>query len=314
MTMNTISRRNFVHQSAVGAIALGTLPSLATQTVLAHPRPTKNAVSLATWSINGTLFSGTHKLTDVARICREDFGIDGIEYVNQFFQVPTSNYLNELNKQANAHGVANVLIMVDNEGALVSKDPQERKQAVINHRKWVDIAAYLGCHAIRCNAYGGGKTFQEDPDSIERAAESFMALIEYAEPAKINIIIENHGQISSDPEWLPALMKRVDSPHFGTLPDYGNYPDDIDRYEAIRKSMPFAKGVSVKSSWNNDGTHPRWDLEKFLNISKDAGFTGFWGIESGIQNRGKNPDEVKENEWKAVKWTKEVIDKVVFGP
>jgi L-ribulose-5-phosphate 3-epimerase len=306
--MNT--RRDFIKNTAISAVAVGT--ALAANQTIAHPRPQKNKVSLATWSINRTLFSGVHKLTDVARICREEFDIDGIEHVNQFFEVPTSNYLNKLNQQAKEYGVENVLIMVDHEGSLVSTNKAERKQAVINHRKWVDIAAYLSCHSIRCNAYGGANTFKEDPDSINRAAESFSELVEYAIPAKINIIIENHGRISSDPDWLPALMKKVDSPHFGTLPDYGNYGEGIDRYEAIRKSMPFAKGVSVKSSWNNDKTHPRWDLEKLLNISLDAGYTGFWGIESGIQNRGTTPQENKENEFKAVKWTKEVIDKVVM--
>lgn len=306
------SRRQFI--ASAGCIAAGA--ALAPYGAVAFPRPDKNAISLATWSIVRSFHAGVWKLTDVARIVREDFGLDGIEYVNQFFEVPTSNYLNQLNKAAADHGVRNVLIMVDLEGAMVALDPAERRQAVVNHRKWVDIAAYLGCHAIRCNAHGGkGDRLEDDPDSIQRAAESFTALMEYARPAKINVIIENHGGLSSDPRWLPRLCETINSPDFGILPDYGNYHKGDDVYEAVRLAMPYAKGVSVKTSWMPDGTHPGYDVEKLLSISKQSGFTGFWGIESGL-NAGRqltSPDEIKEADWKAVMFTKRAIQKIVFA-
>lgn len=305
-----MQRRSFMQQSSVAAIGAAAMA----QQAIAHPRPTENKISLATWSIVQSFRAGVWKLTDVAGICRNDFGIDGIEYVNQFFEVPTSNYLNRLNKTASDHGVENVLVMVDQEGAMVSDDKQERKQAVINHRKWVDIAAYLGCHAIRCNAYGGpGNTLEEDPDSIERAAESFGELIEYAKPAKINIIIENHGGKSSDPRWLPKLCETLDSPHFGLLPDYGNYGEGTDIYEAITLAMPYAKGVSVKTRYNADGSHPRYDVERLLKISLDSGYSGYWGIESSL-NAGRElttAEDIKQADWQAVKFSKQAIEKVV---
>lgn len=311
--MTHVSRRSFLQGTVTAGIALGAFPSAVTNSAMAYPRPEKNAISLATWSIVRSFYAGVWKLTDIARICREDFGIDGIEYVNQFFEVPTQEYLDELNKAAADHGVKNVLIMVDNEGAMVDKDKKVRHQTVINHRKWVDIAAYLGCHAIRCNAYGGGKTPQDDPDALDRAAESFSELLDYAKESKINVIIENHGGLSSFSGWLPSLMKKVNNPNFGILPDYGNFPEGTDKYKAIEESMPYAKGVSVKSSWKADGTHPLYDLEKMLNISQKAGYTGFWGIESFMDKETKTRDETKKCDWDAVLLTKKVIDKVIFN-
>ena len=285
----------------------------------AYPRPEKNAISLACWSLVRSFRAGFWKQTDLARLCRQELGIDGLEYVNQFFENPVETYLKQLNKAAADHGVANVLIMVDHEGSMVSKDKKERMQSAINHRKWVDIAAFLGCHAIRCNAHGGGATPAEDPDSRDRAAESFGDLLDYAKHAKINVIIENHGGLSSDPEWLPALCKKIDNPHFGLLPDYGNYPGEISaeaRAEAVRKAMPFAKGVSVKAGWQPDGTHPQYDLEPLLKISMVSGYTGFWGIESGMRDdvpKGASPEAVWQRDKQAVLWTKRAIEKVVFG-
>ena len=173
-------RRDFIRNSAIGGAGLCAVSPIITNAVIAHPRPSENKISLATWSINQTFFKGGWKMKDLFRIVRDDFGLDGIEHVNQFFDVPTESNLKEWNKLAKEYGLQNVLIMVDGEGEMVSKNPAVRKQSVINHRKWVDIAAYMGCHAIRCNAHGGGKSYAEDPESVDRAAESFMALLEYA--------------------------------------------------------------------------------------------------------------------------------------
>jgi len=262
--------------------------------------------------------AGVWKLTDIHRICREDFGIDGVEYVSQFFEVPVENYLRQLNKTAERYGVENVLIMVDGEGSMVSEDKATRMRAAVNHRKWIDTATFLGCHAIRCNAHGGGKTAAEDPDALNRATESFSALLEYAKEFQINVIIENHGGLSSEPDWLPELAKKIDSPHFGLLPDYGNYDlkSATEVYEAVHKAMPYAKGVSVKAGWQPDGTHPQYDVEKLLAISKQSGYSGYWGIESGMrrspQDRPKEAESIKKDDWQAVMWTKAAIEKAIF--
>lgn len=298
-------------------IAVGVALTSVPRHIPAYPHPNKNAVSLALWSLIRSFRAGLWKLTDVHRICREDFDIDGVEYVTNFFESPVARYLDQLNKAAEDYQVKNVLIMVDNEGEMVAREKEVRQQAAINHRKWVEIAAYLGCHAIRCNARGGRESAAEDPEALDRAADSFSALVEYAREFKINVLIENHGGLSSDPKWLPALMKKVNSPNFGILPDYGNYGQDADVYQAVRDAMPFAKGVSVKAGWRSDGTHPQYDLEKLLRISQDAGYSGFWGIESSIRrDRGdesQDPTQIRRDDWQAVRWTKKVIDKVVLS-
>lgn len=307
------NRRSFLQTGVLASAALLSAPH-----AMSWPRPTENKISLATWSIVRSHRAGVWKLPDVARICREDFGIDGIEYVTGFFDSVNYGYLQSLNRQAEEHGVENVLIMVDGEGPMVAEEKSERMQAAINHRKWVDIAGYLGCHAIRCNAFGGGPTYDEDPDSIQRAAESFSALVEYAREFEINIIIENHGGLSSDPRWLPDLCQAMDSNHFGLLPDYGNYNlDEVNVYEAIDQAMPYAKGVSVKAGWQPDGSHPQYDVERLLGISLESGYSGYWGIESGLRrSRDDAPttaEGIRDDDWKAVMLTKQAIENVVFA-
>ncbi|HEU0140540.1 MAG TPA: TIM barrel protein [Bryobacteraceae bacterium] len=281
----------------------------------------KDDISLAAWSLNRSFFLAKRwKNIDLPRIAREEFNINGLEFVNTFFENPTMHYLQDLKKRGEKHGVAFVLIMVDGEGDMSAKDKQERTQAAIAHRKWVDIASFLGCKAIRCNMGGPRENWQQDADLVGRAAESFYNLVEYASTAELNILIENHGGASSDPDVVVSLMKTVDHPRFGTLPDFGNVNPGADHAEVIRKLAPFAKGVSVKAAWTAEGTHPGWDLEKLIGICRDAGYKGFWGIESSFGRYGRPrgneetpppPARIWQNEARGVQLTKAVLQKAL---
>jgi sugar phosphate isomerase/epimerase len=293
------------------------------------PRPTKDAISLAIYSLNRSFTAGLWTLNDIARIAREDFNVDGIEYVTIYFKdVREQAALRGLNQRAADYGVQNVLIMVDQEGDMGSPDRKQRMQAAINHRKWVDIAAYLGCFAIRCNCTGVGSTVQEDPDALERSAESFNALLEYAKQSRITVCIENHGGgLASNADWLASLAKKIDNPNFGLLPDFGNFaaPDPAETYRRVRTMMPYAVDISVKGSWAPDGTHPRFSLEEALRICKEEfTYTGFWGIESSMRRPAGtapnanapaptlSPLQIHKEEWTAVKWTVAAIKKVIL--
>jgi sugar phosphate isomerase/epimerase len=288
--------------------------------------PGKDEISLAAWSINRSFFVN-HRWTnlELPKICRETFGIGALEFVNQFFANPTTSYLHQLKQQAHDNHVRLVRIMVDDEGNMAAADRKERMDSAIAHRKWVDIAHYLGCDDIRCNMRGGLPDWKQDKDLVKRAAESFSNLLEYAQSSGLDIIIENHGGPSSDADVLVGVMKAVNNPRFGVLPDFGNINDGDDRYEVIRRIMPYAKGVSVKAAWSADGSHPRWDLEKLIKICQDAGFHGYWGIESNFgqsAERGQggrrapagkvSPDQLWENEVKGVMLAKAVLDRVIF--
>ncbi len=84
---------------------------------------------------------------------------------------------------------------------------KERKQFVINHRKWIDIAHYLGCHAIRTNCRG--IEISSGEEALKFAAETYHQLLDYAEDSGVEVVIENHGGYSNDPDWMVALMKEV---------------------------------------------------------------------------------------------------------
>jgi sugar phosphate isomerase/epimerase len=233
-------------------------------------------ISLAAWSLHRMYFARETDLLGMVEICG-DLGITGFELVNTFFQSPQYLYLRYLKQRAEERGVELLLIMCDMEGDMGDADRQARLLAARNHRKWVDIAAVLGCHAIRCNVRGD----ESDPNAMrERAAEGFRALLDYAEGTDLRILIENHGGLSSDPDWLVSLIELVGNPRLGTLPDFGNFPEGTDRYRAVEKMMPYAGAVSAKCyDFDVDGNETTIDFARMLNVVKAAGYSGYVGIE-----------------------------------
>jgi sugar phosphate isomerase/epimerase len=282
------NRRGFLRQTlAAGAVASlgGRYATAAEVTGQPQAGPIGDfKISLAEWSLHRTLFSKKITNLDFPKIAREVYGIEAVEFVNQFFKdkARDSAYLRELKKRADDAGVACVLIMIDGEGDLSAKEKDVRGKAVENHKKWVDAAVSLGCHAIRVNT---GHHYS--PTDVGELAEACSALVEYADRHKIHVICENHGGPSSDPDSLLAVIKAVGKPSFGTLPDFGNFPRTpdksryaIDVYDAIARLMPYAKGVSAKShDFNPVGQERELDYARILKIVTDAGYHGYVGIE-----------------------------------
>jgi len=239
-------------------------------------------ISLAEWSLHRQLRSGELDHLDFARVARERFGIQAVEYVNTFFKDRAGDfeYLGEMKARAEQAGVQSLLIMIDGEGELADADDDRRRLAVENHFRWIAAAGFLGCHSIRVNAGGGG-----DPEQrAVRAAESLTRLARIAEPYGINVLVENHGGLSSNGAWLSDVMRRAGHPRVGTLPDFGNFQLDggewYDRYQGVRELMPFAKAVSAKSNdFDEQGRETQTDFFKMMRIVLDSGYDGHVGIE-----------------------------------
>lgn len=231
-----------------------------------------NDISLAQWALVEEMRAGKWKTLDFPRVAREDFNLNGIEFVNTLFEVPTEGYLKQLKEAAALHGVTMVLIMVDDEGDGAASTPKGRKEFQIFHRKWVDIAHYLGCHAIRTNCRAPQATNKEE--ALNWAVESYQMLLEYARPAGISILIENHGGVSNDADWMVQLMQQVNDPGFGTYPDWREPDGAFDNYAYLKKTLPYAKGMSFRNQPTEELT------AKMIQLTKDSGFCGWYGIES----------------------------------
>jgi sugar phosphate isomerase/epimerase len=239
-------------------------------------------ISLAQWSLHKALFGKELDNLDFARVARQDYGIEAVEYVNQFFKDKATDaaYLKEMKKRAKDYGVKSRLIMIDGEGNLGDPDPAKRTRAVENHFRWVEAAKALGCFCIRVNAASAG-SYEEQQ---KLAADGLRRLTEFADRHDIDVIVENHGGLSSNGAWLVGVMKLVNHPRCGTLPDFGNFNlgngKEYDRYQGVAEMMPYAKAVSAKThDFDAQGNEIHTDYFKMVKIVMDAGYHSYLGIE-----------------------------------
>lgn len=298
---NHVNRRTFLSTAAATA-GVGLLPGSGLAASISAPATF--SISLAQWSLHRSLRNGTLGNLDFAATTRKEFGIEAVEYVNQFFmdKAKDAAYLAEMNKRAGDAGVKQLLIMIDGEGQLGDARLKGRQEAVEKHFKWVEAAKTLGCHAIRVNAGSSGSY----DDQLHRAADGLRALTEFGADHDISVIVENHGGLSSNGAWLAAVISKVDHPRCGTLPDFGNFriqgDEWYDRYQGVTELMPFAKAVSAKShDFDDNGNEINTDFRRMMKIVLDAGYSGFVGIEY---------EGGKLDEFSGIRATKALLEKV----
>jgi len=313
---SSFDRRGFLKSAAAtGAVlGLGNLPLMAqptttTQSTSAAQPGVKSAeplfkISLAEWSLNDTLRAGRLDNLDFPAFAKKEFGIEAVEYVNQFFmdKGKDKTYHADLKKRCDDAGVKSVLIMCDDRVSLGDPDEARRQTAAETHFQWVEMAKFLGCHSIRVNARSSGTNDEQS----DRVADGLRRLSEFAKQHTINVIVENHGGLSSNGEWLVATIKKVAMENCGTLPDFGNFSigrgQEYDRYKGVTELMPFAKGVSAKSyGFDEAGNETRIDFRKMLKIVLDAKYHGYIGIEW----EGGTPGEVE-----GIRLTQKLLERV----
>lgn len=273
------SRRQFLRTASIATAAIATADL---SFAFRAPEKGRFAISLAEWSLHKALFAKQITNLDFPRLAKEEFGVTGLEYVNQFFKDKAKDtaYLTDLKSRAEGYGLKNVLIMIDGEGMLGAPDEAVRAKAVENHKPWIDAAKFLGCHAIRVNAGSQGEYAEQQ----KLAADGLRRVGEYGATQGINVIVENHGGLSSNGQWLSGVIRQVGMPNVGTLPDFGNFrvsrTEEYDRYKGVEELIPFAKGVSAKThDFDAQGNETHTDYKRMLDIVIASKYRGFIGIE-----------------------------------
>lgn len=298
-----MKRRDFINKAGQSGLALALLGAASCKNTSKSEVKTNESnkaedtslffkISLAQWSLHRALFAGDMDNLDFAAKSRS-LGCEGLEYVNGFFKDKAKNmtYLKEMKTRANTEGQQNVLIMIDREGNLAVPDDKKRLQAIENHYKWVEAAHFLGCHAIRVNL-AGANNFD---DGVEVAVDSLQKLSEFAKGSNINVLVENHGGLSSNGNWMHQVFSKVKNDNCGTLPDFGNFCinkgekdangvrpcfEDYDRYKGMQQLLPFAKAVSAKSyDFDENGNETTIDYHRVMTMVKNVGYNGYVGVE-----------------------------------
>ena len=308
-----MKRRIFIQNMALAGLGIGTVGINACSTSASSKKASSGApnnmvepffkLSLAQWSIHRMIQQDNLDPYQFASLAKK-WGFEGLEYVSQLFMskklsmggegftTALDSMVRQLKGEASANEMESLIMMMDLEdevGDLAWSDEAKRTRAIEAHHPWIEASKNIGCHSVRINLFG-----EKERDAWKSAAvRALSSLGEYASQYNINVIVENHGWLSSDAALLMEAINEVGMDNVGTLPDFGNFcvkrpnnarwagcVEEYDRYQGVAEMMPAAKAVSAKSSdFDEGGTETNTDYKRMLLIVKDAGYNGYIGVE-----------------------------------
>ncbi len=233
------------------------------------------------------LWQGTLHPLDFPEKAKE-LGFDAVEYVNTLIygHATDATFLNELKRRTDSLGVKNILLMVDEEGFIGHPDAKMKAQAIENHIKWMEASKQLGCNYMRVNAFSMGKASEQ----VKLAADGLHQLAQRAQQFGLMILVENHGGMSSNADWLVETIRLADHPLLGTVVDFDNFTfsedfiwgdgDIYNRYIGVEKLMPLAKSVSAKShAFDIQGFETTIDYFRMMDIIRKSEFQEYICVE-----------------------------------
>tara|TARA_B100001079_G_C16344141_1_gene485012 strand:- start:259 stop:1215 length:957 start_codon:yes stop_codon:yes gene_type:complete len=292
-----MKRKEFIKLASTSALGISSLGYMSLQ----KPKELFFKLSLAQWSLHKNIKYGDMDPYEFAQVAKS-FNFSGIEYVTALYDnvmkvrdgdmsKAITFWARKNKKLAEINDIKNVLIMIDEIEGLAEENKSRRLKAVENHKMWIDAAEIMGCESVRLNLYGSSNAEKWKDLSVKSLSE----LGSYAKNSGVNVIVENHGRISSDIPKLMDVIYGVDMDNVGTLPDFGNFcmADEgygsvfdgscetvYDFYKGVEEMMPKAFAVSAKSNdFDENGDEKTIDYMRMMKIVKSFGYTGYVGVE-----------------------------------
>jgi sugar phosphate isomerase/epimerase len=212
---------------------------------------------------------------DYPELIADRYGLHNLEVQDENFASTDESYINELiaRMRKTQSRLINICLEV---GTFVSNpNPQARQQAVEHTRKWIDFAVRLGSPSVMVNQ-GTGIT----AENIAAPVEALKRCAAYGKSKNVYVTMENRGE--RDPSLLARMMRES-----GTFanPDIGNFPDEPTRERGMKELLALtSNNCHVKMRPGS------YDVTRYIQMTKDAGFQGTYSIESG---RNLDPDPLK---------------------
>lgn len=220
---------------------------------------------------------------------REHLGIDSVEICQFHLPERTPAYLDQLRAALGDAGVQLVNMPID-VGNISDANAAYREEDLAEIEEWMQAAAQLGAKMVRVNA--SAPMSGAEHAALDVTIESYRRLARTAQSLGLQLLIENHGGITADPQVIVSIVEGVGG-GLKTLVDIGNFeplmsmqmaimqgqePPVVDAepvYSSIAKIAPYAGLVHAKThEFDADGRPLRLDVVRALRVVRDTGYTG----------------------------------------
>lgn len=292
----SLSRRDFIYSSlGMCFAASGGSALLAKEPHLQFPVQARDRLAVTSYPFRFLLESPSNpahdpgkpgmNLTEFPAMVVQRFGVHNINPLLDHFSSTDPAYLDKFRKAVERAG-SHMADLGLGHGKFYDPDPVERRRAVEEGRKGIDVAVFVGSPSVRQHL----QKSDVSPD-VGRAAESLGRLAEYGAKKNVVVNLENDNAISEDPFFIVEVIERVDNPYLRALPDFGNSirgKDTAYNLKAVAAMFRHAFNIShVKDTLRGvGGVVYKIDLEKEFGIAKASEYRGYFSMECDIGSTG----------------------------
>ncbi|MBM3725689.1 MAG: sugar phosphate isomerase/epimerase [Acidobacteria bacterium] len=220
-------------------------------------------------------------------------GFEGVEILHRQMASETPEYIANLKQLAFRHGLSFPMLSIHQD--FVSPKEEERAKHIAHTRHCIELAAQLGCGAIRLNS-GRWKTIpsfndlmkvkgNEPPlagyaesDAVKWCVDSIRECLPWSQKYGVMMALENHWGLTTKTETLLEIWRAVNSPWLGINMDTGNFPGEP--YPEIEKLAPHATIVQAKTYYGGGEWYTlNLDYPRIAATLRKAGFGGWVSLE-----------------------------------
>ena len=266
-----LTRREFVRTSLAAAGALAAGVAARPLSANAAERKPKMHIGLVTYMVGAKM-----DLATLIEVC-EKGGMEGVELRSTHKHGVEPHISAEKRKEVRALFEKSRVrcYALGSACEYHSPDPETVRKNIDLTKKFIDLAADLGCWGVKVRPNGLPKGVSEEK-TLHQIGASVRECAEYAAGKKVNVFVECHGRDTSRPDRMMRIMKICDHPR-ACLAWNCNGIDVQDGSIAkyFKMCQRWIKHVHIHTL-----TEKGYPWKELYALLKAADFTGFTMIET----------------------------------
>ena len=222
---------------------------------------------------------------DLPVFAKETLGLSGLNLPTDMLAGADSQRLENIRERADKAGCS-CLLLIESDAQALSSDGEAGDAAGVRMGRVIRAAALLGCNsvAMKLKPAEGDKAF-------ETTSKRLRKIVDNMEKLDISILIAPSDGLTSQPEKLTDLIKKVGGFRIGTFPDFQTASKAKDPVVYLRRLCPYASAVcaaTVSFKARAEATeeapappavHEGYDLAPLVQAVSSVGYQGTLAIE-----------------------------------
>jgi hypothetical protein len=181
-------------------------------------------------------------LLDLPDFARQSLGLHGLNLSTDLLAGLDRSAYEEIRERADKAACACLLLIEPEPQAFGDRSDAKGEAAIERTRRVIQAGHLLGCNAVAVSCLG-----PDTQEAFDLTVERLQEVVGRAEKLELNILISPREGLTSTPERITELIKKVGGFRVGTFPDLQTAAQAPDPVAYLRRLTPYAPVISAST-------------------------------------------------------------------